>query len=55
MSDFHVDFAVILTALTLLTGVVWGLDKWVLAPRREQQVSGAKPNAFVDFCRSFSR
>jgi signal peptidase I len=53
MSDFHVDFAVILTALTLVTGIVWALDKWWLAHRREQIVGVAKPGAFVDFCRSF--
>ena len=53
MSDFHIDFAVILTALTFVTGVVWAMDRWWLAPRREQRVGVVKPGAFVDFCVSF--
>jgi signal peptidase I len=56
MSDLHFDFAVLLSALTLFTGVFWALDKWVLAPRRVAALApGAldKPNAFLDFCRSF--
>ncbi len=53
MSDVHFDFAVILTVLTLITGVFWALDKWVLAPRREGAGDAGGPNAFVDFCRSF--
>jgi len=50
MSDFHFDFAVLLTLLTGLTGIGWALDKWLLAPRRAAE---ARPNALVDFCRSF--
>ncbi|TXH04241.1 MAG: signal peptidase I [Nevskiaceae bacterium] len=56
MSDFHFDFAVMLSVLTLFTGVFWALDKWVLAPKRVAVLApGAvdKPNAFLDFCRSF--
>lgn len=56
MSTIDLDFAVILTALTLLTGVVWALDKWWLGPQRRIRLApGAtdKPNGFVDFCRSF--
>lgn len=52
MSDFHIDFAVILTALTLITGVFWVLDKLWLAPRRAQTLD-ARPNGFIDFCTSF--
>ena len=52
MSDFHIDFAVILTALTLITGVFWALDKLLFAPRRAQTL-GARPNGFIDFCTSF--
>ena len=49
MSDVHFDFAVILTLLTLVTGVVWVVDKiWLRKARGE-----AKPNAVVDFCCSF--
>jgi signal peptidase I len=56
MSDFHIDFAVILTALTLFTGVFWALDKWWLGPRRRAgQPADAvdKPSGFIDFCSSF--
>lgn len=53
MSDFHVDFAVILTALTAGTGVFWALDKWWLGPRRSRLIGDDKPGAFIDFCRSF--
>ncbi|HUR40194.1 MAG TPA: signal peptidase I [Verrucomicrobiae bacterium] len=50
------DFAVILTLLTLVTGVVWALDKWWLAPRRRAALPpGApdQPNGVIDFSRSF--
>jgi signal peptidase I len=56
MSDVHLDFAVLLTILTAITGVVWALDKAVLGPRRR---AGKPPDApdtpgsVVDFCRSF--
>ncbi len=53
MNDFHLDFAVILTALTAVTGVFWALDKWWLAPRRARALEPVKPNGFVDFCQSF--
>jgi signal peptidase I len=56
MADVDIDFAVILTALTFVTGVVWALDKWWLGPKRRAVLApGAedKPGGFVDFCRSF--
>jgi signal peptidase I len=56
MTEIHFNFATILTLLTLGTGIVWALDKWWLAPRRQAMlVPGQpdKPNSFVDFCRSF--
>ena len=56
MNDVDLDFAVILTLLTLVTGVVWALDKWWLGPRRRADLApGAddQPGGFVDFCRSF--
>lgn len=56
MSDFHIDFAVILTALTLVTGIVWALDKWWLGPRRRLLLAPGtpdQPNSVIDFCRSF--
>ncbi len=56
MNTIDFDFAVILTLLTLATGVVWALDKAWLGPRRHAALApGAadKPSGFVDFCRSF--
>jgi signal peptidase I len=56
MSQIDFDFAVILTLLTLITGVFWALDKWWLGPRRRAALApGAadKPSGFIDFCRSF--
>lgn len=40
------DFALILTALTLLCGAFWLLDRFVLAKRR---AADAKPNETIDF------
>ncbi len=48
------DFALLLVILTLATGTVWALDRWVWQAQREAagedetQVPG-----WVDFCRSF--
>jgi signal peptidase I len=56
MTEVHFDFAVILTLLTAVTGVVWALDKWYLGPRRRAalpQGEADKPGNVVDFCRSF--
>lgn len=56
MSDFHVDFAVLLTAATLFTGVFWLLDKLWLGPKRRKALPEGqpdKPSSFIDFCRSF--
>ncbi|HEX4895099.1 MAG TPA: signal peptidase I [Solimonas sp.] len=56
MSDFHIDFAVILTALTLFTGLFWALDKWWLGPRRRAELAPGevdRPSSFIDFCVSF--
>jgi signal peptidase I len=54
--DFHIDFAVILTAATLFTGVFWLLDKLWLGPKRRKALPAGqpdKPGSFIDFCRSF--
>lgn len=54
--DFHFDFAVILTLLTLFTGLFWLLDKLWLGPRRRRELGPDqldKPSSFIDFCRSF--
>ena len=54
MSDVHFDFAVLLTILTLVTGIGWVLDKLWLARRRRGRVDGGdKPGWIVDFCTSF--
>jgi signal peptidase I len=56
MSEVHFDFATILTLLTLVTGVVWALDKWWLGPRRRAALPPDgidRPGTVVDFCRSF--
>jgi signal peptidase I len=56
MSEVHFDFATMLTLLTLVTGVVWALDKWWLGPRRRATLPPDgldKPGSLVDFCRSF--
>jgi len=56
LTEFHVDFAVLLTLLTLVTGAVWALDKWWLGPKRRAALvppAADRPGAFVDFCRSF--
>src|SRR5438128_2290227 len=50
MPDFHIDFAILLSALTGLTGIGWALDKWVFAPQR---TAGVKPTWLLDFSRSF--
>ncbi|HZP13035.1 MAG TPA: signal peptidase I [Nevskiaceae bacterium] len=49
-SEVHLDFAVLLTALTLITGVGFLLEKLVFAPRRGPS---DKPNWALDFSRSF--
>lgn len=53
--DVHFDFAVLLTLLTLLTGLGWLLDKIWLAPRRRALIGGAasKPSWLIDFACSF--
>src|SRR3546814_2109813 len=55
MQTVQWDFATILSLLTLLTGIVWVLDKLWLGPKRRAKLgvdAVDKPNAFVDFCRS---
>jgi len=46
------DFSFILVMLALLTGLVWGVDHWVLAPRRAARGAG-KESVLVDYSRSF--
>jgi signal peptidase I len=56
MSDIDLDFAVLLTLLTLVTGAIWALDRWWLGPRRRAALPPGAPDApggLVDFGRSF--
>lgn len=55
MSEVHFDFAVLLTLLSLLTGIGWALDKIWLAPRRRGLIgaNADKPSWMVEFCSSF--
>jgi len=52
-----VDFSLLLVLLTLATGVVWALDKWLWEPRRERAAEagegGRRAPMGVEFCRSF--
>ena len=57
MGDIHFDFEALLVVATLVTGLFWGLDKWLWAPRRNAQSEHAgqeiPPNWAVEFSRSF--
>lgn len=53
-SDVHFDFAVLLTLLTVLTGIGWALDTLWLARKRRNLIGGKdKPGWLIDFARSF--
>ena len=55
-ADVHLDFATILSILTVLTGIGWALDTWWLGPKRRAanpQAAEDKPGAVLDFARSF--
>ncbi len=54
------DFSLILTVATLVTGVIWGLDAWLLKPRRVAAATarGVAPEnvrepVLVEYARSF--
>ena len=46
------DFSFVLVALALFTGLVWGVDRWFLAPRRAAHGQAKEP-VLVDYSRSF--
>ncbi|MGQ0383361.1 MAG: signal peptidase I [Gammaproteobacteria bacterium] len=46
------DFAFVLVALAGLTGAVWGIDRWLFAPRRRLRGIASEP-VLVDYSRSF--
>jgi len=54
------DFSFILTAATLITGLIWGLDSWLWKPKRVQQsvsggtaAGGVGEPIVVEYARSF--
>src|ERR1700682_229600 len=56
----RLDFSAVLLAITVLTGLVWALDVWLLGPRRAAaaRAAGKDPSAVpepgtVDYARSF--
>lgn len=50
----HFDFAALLVVLTLLTGGIWALDKFLLRPRRARREDGDKGRepVVVEYARS---
>ena len=46
------DFSFLLVALALVTGLVWGVDRWIFAPLRAAR-GHAKEPLLVDYSRSF--
>lgn len=51
-----VDFATLMAAGIVITGVVWAADAWVYAPRRRALAGpgvGAREPTLVEYCRTF--
>jgi len=46
------DFALLLVALALVSGLIWGVDRWLFAPARERRGLVKEP-VLVDYARSF--
>jgi signal peptidase I len=46
------DFAFVLVVLALVTGIVWGADRWLFAPKRAARGITKEP-LLVDYARSF--
>lgn len=56
----RLDFSLVLLLVTVISGVIWAFDRWVLAPRRERAADLQGKNAgsvplpvTVDYARSF--
>ncbi|POA97249.1 signal peptidase I [Chromobacterium sinusclupearum] len=47
----YMSFTAVMLVFVLITGVVWALDKWLLAKKRA--ASGAEAGHFVDYSRGF--
>ena len=60
MSAQRADFSLVLIIITGVSGVVWGIDHWLLSPRRlaAARAAGREPDSLqipgtVDYARSF--
>jgi signal peptidase I len=53
MSKLDLDFAALLVALSLFTGVVWAIDHWFFAKSRLARNPDAREPVLVEYCRSF--
>jgi signal peptidase I len=60
MSAQRADFSLVLIVITGVSGVVWGIDHWLLSPRRlaAARAAGREPDSLqipgtVDYARSF--
>mgnify|MGYP000339074031 CR=1 FL=1 len=58
MEDLHFDFEAALLVFTLLTGVIWLVDRFWLSARRAALAEGQEgeappPNGVIEFARSF--
>ena len=52
-SDLSINLALILTALTLLTGIVVALDKFVWGRSESERAGGDMRDTLVEYSRSF--
>ncbi|MES1947721.1 signal peptidase I [Salinisphaera sp. C84B14] len=50
MNNVHMDFEAWLALATIATGIVWLIDRFLIAPRRGKH---EEPNGFIEFARSF--
>jgi signal peptidase I len=53
VANLDLDFAALLVALTLFTGVVWSIDHFGFRRRRLARNPDAKEPVLVEYCRSF--
>lgn len=56
LTQWGVTFSAVLLALSVLTGIVWGLDKLWLGPKRRAALGPEEPDqpsAVIEFCVSF--
>jgi signal peptidase I len=54
MDNLDLDFSALLVGLTLLTGIIWGVDRWLFAPRRVRNGGEqVKEPIIVEYSRSF--